>query len=84
MPTAYSLGSPPDRQTTHAHTHTHTRTHTHTHTHARARAPPTAAPQVLTIIDKGADGSVTQRPLMNVGYVPLTRPGEMQDGYAAP
>lgn len=37
--------------------------------------------QVLTVVDKAPDGSVTRQELMHVGYVPLTRPSEMEDGY---
>jgi hypothetical protein len=36
----------------------------------------------LTVVDKARDGTVTTRPMMAVGYVPLTRPGEMEDGFA--
>lgn len=37
---------------------------------------PRYAIQVLTVVDKSPDGRVISRPLMDVGYVPLTRPGE--------
>ncbi|KAI8465693.1 MAG: protein-L-isoaspartate O-methyltransferase-domain-containing protein [Monoraphidium minutum] len=43
---------------------------------------PRYATQVLTVVDKAADGAVTSRPMMHVGYVPLTRPSEMEDGFA--
>lgn len=44
------------------------------------RTPPLQR-QVLTVVDKAPDGSVTRQELMHVGYVPLTRPSEMEDGY---
>eukprot|EP00775_Hariotina_reticulata_P012682 gene12682-12811_t len=36
--------------------------------------------QVLTAVDKDMTGAVTTQQLMDVGYVPLTRPSEMEDG----
>ncbi|GBF98477.1 hypothetical protein Rsub_11687 [Raphidocelis subcapitata] len=42
---------------------------------------PRYASQVLTVVDKAADGSVSSREMMHVGYVPLTRPSEMEDGW---
>jgi hypothetical protein len=42
---------------------------------------PKTNPKVLTVVDKAPDGSVTSRQMMHVGYVPLTRPSEMEDGY---
>eukprot|EP00195_Chlamydomonas_chlamydogama_P007066 CAMPEP_0202894726 /NCGR_PEP_ID=MMETSP1392-20130828/4062_1 /ASSEMBLY_ACC=CAM_ASM_000868 /TAXON_ID=225041 /ORGANISM="Chlamydomonas chlamydogama, Strain SAG 11-48b" /LENGTH=269 /DNA_ID=CAMNT_0049579497 /DNA_START=101 /DNA_END=910 /DNA_ORIENTATION=+ len=39
--------------------------------------------QSLMLVEKGADGSVRSHPLMDVAYVPLTRPSEMEDGYRA-
>jgi hypothetical protein len=35
---------------------------------------------VLMSVDKDANGSVTTQALMDVGYVPLTRPSEYEDG----
>lgn len=43
---------------------------------------PRYSTQVLTVVDKAANGDVTTHELMHVGYVPLTRPGEMEDGFA--
>jgi hypothetical protein len=31
-------------------------------------------------VDKDAEGRVTTEALMDVGYVPLTRPSELEDG----
>lgn len=36
--------------------------------------------QVLMAVSKDADGSVTSEALMDVGYVPLTRPSEFENG----
>eukprot|EP00878_Enallax_costatus_P009350 GHUV01009772.1.p1 GENE.GHUV01009772.1~~GHUV01009772.1.p1 ORF type:complete len:316 (+),score=70.26 GHUV01009772.1:330-1277(+) len=36
--------------------------------------------QVLMSVDKGSDGTVTSQALMDVGYVPLTRPSEFENG----
>lgn len=36
--------------------------------------------QVLTTVDKDAEGGVRTEGLMDVGYVPLTRPSELEDG----
>lgn len=36
--------------------------------------------QVLMSVDKGLDGAVTSHALMDVGYVPLTRPSEFENG----
>jgi hypothetical protein len=36
--------------------------------------------QVLTAVDKDMSGAVSTQQLMDVGYVPLTRPSEMEDG----
>ncbi|WIA12909.1 hypothetical protein OEZ85_006527 [Tetradesmus obliquus] len=36
--------------------------------------------QVLMAVDKDASGHVTTQALMDVGYVPLTRPSEYEDG----
>lgn len=33
------------------------------------------------MVDKATDGTVTSHPMMHVGYVPLTRPQEMEDGF---
>lgn len=31
-------------------------------------------------VDKELDGTITTQALMDVGYVPLTRPSELEDG----
>lgn len=36
--------------------------------------------QVLMAVDKDEKGAIKAQQLMNVGYVPLTRPSEMEDG----
>ncbi len=36
--------------------------------------------QVLMAVSKDVDGVVTSEALMDVGYVPLTRPSEFEDG----
>lgn len=36
--------------------------------------------QVLMAVDKDEKGDTHAHQLMGVGYVPLTRPGEMEDG----
>jgi protein-L-isoaspartate(D-aspartate) O-methyltransferase len=36
--------------------------------------------QVLMAVDKDANGAITTQALMDVGYVPLTRPSEYEDG----
>jgi protein-L-isoaspartate(D-aspartate) O-methyltransferase len=41
---------------------------------------PRYAYQVLMAVDKDLDGSVRSEALMDVGYVPLTRPSELEDG----
>jgi protein-L-isoaspartate(D-aspartate) O-methyltransferase len=43
---------------------------------------PRYATQALTVVDRGLDGCVGRpREVMSVGYVPLTRPSEMEDGW---
>lgn len=39
-----------------------------------------ACSQVLMAVDKDAAGAVSTHALMDVGYVPLTRPSELEDG----
>jgi protein-L-isoaspartate(D-aspartate) O-methyltransferase len=41
---------------------------------------PRYAYQVLMAVDKDLDGTVRSEALMDVGYVPLTRPSELEDG----
>ncbi len=36
------------------------------------------------VVDKHEDGSVDCQPLMQVGYVPLLRPMELEDGQPSP
>lgn len=36
--------------------------------------------QVLMAVDKDMNGNVKTQALMDVGYVPLTRPSEYEDG----
>lgn len=41
--------------------------------------------QSLVVVDRdAASGVLRSSPVMNVGYVPLTRPSEMEDGYTRP
>eukprot|EP00877_Chromochloris_zofingiensis_P014229 jgi/Chrzof1/905/Cz01g33030.t1 len=42
---------------------------------------PRYSTQVLMTVDKDEKGDVDMHRLMEVGYVPLTRPSEMEDGY---
>jgi hypothetical protein len=35
------------------------------------------------VVDKDAQGQVLKQTLMDVGYVPLTRPSEVENGYSS-
>ena len=35
------------------------------------------------VVDKDAEGGVLKQTLMDVGYVPLTRPSEAENGYSS-